>query len=130
MESSLRNLGRFLQSLRARLVDGIRYRLACLLLDSIPVQPQVPRQSSRHLALRQPRIALDHGGRLTFTRNQAPTERLLPRHGNIFGLADSEFFRIEFRRNAAGEVDGFLSHEPTGTYLVERNVGSHVEGEP
>lgn len=66
------------------------------------------------------RIALDDAGRLTFTRNQAATERLLPRHGNIFGFADSEFFRIEFRRNVAGEVDGLVFHEPTGTYLAER----------
>jgi hypothetical protein len=27
-------------------------------------------------------------------------ERLLARHGSIFGFADSEFIRIEFRRNA------------------------------
>jgi hypothetical protein len=47
---------------------------------------------------------------------------LLARHGTIFGFADSEFFRIEFRRNAAGEVDALLSHEPTGTYLAERDA--------
>src|SRR5207244_11328440 len=67
------------------------------------------------------RIALDTAGQLTFTRNQAATERLLPRHDSVFGFADSEFFRIEFRRNAAGAVDALLSHEPTGTYLVERD---------
>ena len=39
------------------------------------------------------RIALDRAGQLTFTRNQAATERLLPRHGHIFGFPDSEFFR-------------------------------------
>jgi len=61
------------------------------------------------------RIGIDEAGRLTFTRNEAATERLLARHGSIFGFADSEFFRIEFRRNAAGEVDALLSHEPTGT---------------
>ena len=67
------------------------------------------------------RIALDRAGQLTFTRNQAPTERLLPRHGHIFGFPDSDFFRIEFRRNAAGAVDALLSHEPTGTYVLERD---------
>jgi hypothetical protein len=76
------------------------------------------------------RIALDTAGRLTFTRNQAAAEQLLPRHGSIFGFADSEIFRVEFRRNAAGEVDGFWSHEPTGTYLVERDSASRGEGEP
>jgi hypothetical protein len=59
------------------------------------------------------------------TRNEAATERLLARHGSIFGFADSEFFRIEFRRNAAGQVDGLLSHEPTGTYLAERDAAPH-----
>lgn len=68
------------------------------------------------------RIGIDEAGRLTFTRNEAATERLLARHGSIFGFADSEFFRIEFRRNAAGEVDALLSHEPTGTYLAERDA--------
>jgi hypothetical protein len=67
-------------------------------------------------------IALDDAGHLTFTRNKAATERLLPRHGSIFAFADSECVRIEFRRNAAGEVDGLLSHEPTGTYLLERDI--------
>jgi hypothetical protein len=73
-------------------------------------------------------IALDDAGQLTFTRNQAPTERLLPRHDNIFGFADSDFFRIKFRRNAAGAVDALLSHEPTGTYLVERDATRGGEG--
>ncbi len=68
------------------------------------------------------RIEIDEAGRLTFTRNEAATERLLARHGGIFGFADSEFVRIEFRRNAAGEVDALLSHEPTGTYLAERDA--------
>jgi CubicO group peptidase (beta-lactamase class C family) len=68
------------------------------------------------------RIALDDTGHLTFTRNQAATERLLPRHGSIFGFAESECFRIEFRCNAAGEVDALLSHEPTGTFLLERDI--------
>jgi hypothetical protein len=76
------------------------------------------------------RIALDAAGRLTFTGDQAATERLLPRHGGIFGFADSEFFRIQFRRNAAHEVDEFLSHEPTRTYLAERDAASRGEGEP
>jgi hypothetical protein len=67
------------------------------------------------------RIAIDEAGRLTFTRNQGPTERLLPRHGYVFGFADTEFIRVEFRRNAAGEVDGLLFHEPTGTYVAERD---------
>ena len=68
------------------------------------------------------RIEIDGAGRLTFTRNEAATERLLSRHGNIFGFADSEFFRIEFRRNATGEVNALLSHEPSGTYLAERDA--------
>ena len=67
-------------------------------------------------------IGIDEAGRLTFTRNEAATERLLARHGNIFGFADSDFFRIEFCRNAAGEVDALLSHEPTGIYLAERDT--------
>jgi len=74
------------------------------------------------------RIALDDTGQLTFTRNQAATERLLPRHGIIFGFADSEFFRIEFRRNAAGAVDALLSHEPTGTYVLERDDSVQPKG--
>jgi CubicO group peptidase (beta-lactamase class C family) len=68
------------------------------------------------------RATTDEAGRLTFTRNEGATERLLARHGNIFGFADSEFFRIEFRRNAAGQVDALLSHQPTGTYLAERDA--------
>ena len=74
------------------------------------------------------RIALDTAGQLTFTRNEAATERLLPRHGSIFGFADSEFFRIEFRRNAAGAVDAVVSHEPTGTYVLEREVSVPPDG--
>jgi hypothetical protein len=74
------------------------------------------------------RIALDDTGQLTFTRNQAATERLLPRHGIIFGFADSEFFRIEFRRNAAGAVGALLSHEPTGTYVLERDDSVQPKG--
>jgi hypothetical protein len=74
------------------------------------------------------RIALDDTGQLTFRRNQAATERLLPRHGHIFGFADSEFFRIEFRRNAAGAVDALLSHEPTGTYVLERDDSVQPKG--
>jgi hypothetical protein len=70
-------------------------------------------------------IEIDGAGRLTFTRNEAATERLLARHGNIFGFADSEFFRIEFRRNATGEVNALLSHEPSGTYLAERDAAPH-----
>ena len=71
------------------------------------------------------RIGIDEQGRLTFTRNEAATERLLARHGSIFGFADNEFIRIEFRRNAAGEVDRLLFHEPTGTYLAERDAAPH-----
>jgi len=74
------------------------------------------------------RIALDDTGQLTFARNQAATERLLPRHGRIFGFADSEFVRIEFRRNAAGAVDALLSHEPTGTYVLERDDSVQPKG--
>jgi hypothetical protein len=70
------------------------------------------------------RIGIDGAGRLTFTRNEAATERLLARHGNIFGFADSEFFCIEFRRNATGEVNALLSREPSGTYLAERDAAS------
>jgi hypothetical protein len=33
------------------------------------------------------RIGIDEAGRLTFTRNEAATERLLARHGSIFGFA-------------------------------------------
>jgi hypothetical protein len=36
------------------------------------------------------RIGIDEAGRLTFTCNEAPTERLLARHDSIFGFADSE----------------------------------------
>jgi len=67
-------------------------------------------------------IGIDEAGRLTFTRNEAATERLLARHGSIFGFADSEFFRIEFRRDAMGQADALLSHEPTGIYLAERDT--------
>ncbi len=48
------------------------------------------------------RIGIDEAGRLTFTRNEAPTERLLARDGSIFGFAASEFFRIEFRPQRCG----------------------------
>jgi hypothetical protein len=68
------------------------------------------------------RIAIDAAGRLTFTRNEATTERLLACHGAIFGFTDTEQIGIEFRRSAAGEVDGMLLHEPTGTYLAERDA--------
>jgi hypothetical protein len=55
------------------------------------------------------RIAIDEAGRLTFTRNQGPTEPLLSRHGLIFGFADTELIRVEFRRDAAGTIDGLTS---------------------
>ena len=68
------------------------------------------------------RIGIDEAGRLTFTRNEAATERLLACHCSIFGFADSEFIRIEFHRNATEEVDGLLFHEPTGTHFAERDA--------
>jgi hypothetical protein len=71
------------------------------------------------------RIALDEAGRLTFTRNAAAAERLLPRHGAIFGFADTEQIRIEFRRTAEGKAHELLLHEPTGTYLAERDAAPH-----
>jgi CubicO group peptidase (beta-lactamase class C family) len=67
------------------------------------------------------RIAIDDVGRLTVTRNQGPTERLLPCHGTIFGFADTEFIRVEFRRSAAGAIDGLVFHEPTSIYVAERD---------
>jgi CubicO group peptidase (beta-lactamase class C family) len=73
------------------------------------------------------RIAIDETGRLTFTRNQGPTEPLLPRHGTMFGFADTELIRVEFRRNAAGTVDGLIFHEPTSTYVAEREAYTEIE---
>jgi hypothetical protein len=73
------------------------------------------------------RIAIDETGRLTVTRNQGPTESLLPRHGMMFGFADTEFIRVEFRRNAAGTIDGLIFHEPTSTYVAEREASAEIE---
>jgi CubicO group peptidase (beta-lactamase class C family) len=76
------------------------------------------------------RIAIDETGRLTFTRNQGPTEPLLPRHGMIFGFSDTEFIRVEFRRNAAGAIDGLIFHEPTSTYVAERDASVETASDP
>ena len=38
-----------------------------------------------------------------------------------FWLCRQRILRHAIPRNAAGEVDGFLSHEPTGTHLTERD---------
>ena len=73
------------------------------------------------------RIAIDEAGRLTFTRNQGPTEPLLPRHGTIFGFADTEFIRVEFRSNDGGTIDGLIFHEPTSTYVAEREASTEIE---
>ena len=67
------------------------------------------------------RIAIDDADRLTFTRNEGTTERLMACHGSIFGFADTELIRVEFHRNAAGEVDGLVFHEPNITYMAERD---------
>jgi CubicO group peptidase (beta-lactamase class C family) len=69
------------------------------------------------------RIAIDGAGRLTLTRNREPKQYLIPRHGTVFGLGDRQLIRVEFRRNAAGAADAFVLHEPTGTYLAERDGG-------
>jgi len=65
--------------------------------------------------------------RLTFTRNQGATEPLLPRHGVIFGFADTELIRVEFRCNAAGAIDGLIFQEPTSTYVAEREASAEIE---
>jgi hypothetical protein len=72
------------------------------------------------------RIAIDEAGRLTFTRNQGPTEPLLPQHGTMFGFTDTELIRVEFRRNAAGDIDGLIFHEPTSIYVAERDASANA----
>jgi hypothetical protein len=43
------------------------------------------------------------------------TRRLRACHGKIFVFAETEDFRIEFRRNTAGEVDGVAVSRNSGT---------------
>ncbi|HEY3908469.1 MAG TPA: serine hydrolase [Stellaceae bacterium] len=76
------------------------------------------------------RIAIDETGRLTFTRNDGATEPLLPRHGMIFGFADTELIRVEFRRNAVGAIDGLIFHEPTNIYVAERDTSAETDPNP
>jgi hypothetical protein len=55
---------------------------------------------------------------------QSPSLAVFWRHGSIFGFADSELSRVEFCWNPAGEADGLLFHQRTGTYLAERDAAS------
>jgi hypothetical protein len=67
-------------------------------------------------------IAIDEVGRLTLARNKGATERLLPRHSLVFGFADTEFVRVEFRRNQSGAIDALIFHEPNATLAADRDV--------
>jgi hypothetical protein len=48
----------------------------------------------------------------------------------IFGFSDTEFIRVEFRRNAAGVIDGLIFHEPTSTYVAERDASVETASDP
>ncbi|MGJ4926095.1 serine hydrolase [Bradyrhizobium sp. HKCCYLS2038] len=65
-------------------------------------------------------ITLQDDGELTLKSDYQPLYRLRPYQGGIFSIVELEGFRVEFRRNAAGEIDTLVFHQPNGTFVAHR----------
>ncbi|HEX4573099.1 MAG TPA: hypothetical protein VH184_21885 [Dongiaceae bacterium] len=65
-------------------------------------------------------VALDGDGQVTLSPAGQPTYHLVPYRGRIFRIRELNGYRVEFRRNEQGVVDGIIFHQPDGTFLAER----------
>ena len=69
-------------------------------------------------------VGQDKDGQLTLKVGSQPTYKLRPYQSRTFIIDELEGFRVEFHLGSDGEVDELIFHQPNGTFVARRAVGT------